>query len=211
MRPSGPPDLEAQTATTLETGWRGKFNGFAIDAVVYHSWIKDELLSLRDVTGASLGAVNADKTRHFGIELGLDASVTEQLAMRLAYTFQDFRFDDDPIRGDNRLAGAPPHVIGAGLAYRPFPSLTLGAGLEWRPAKTPVDNMNTLYADPFATVDLRARYEPVEGIGIFGEVRNVFDETYAASTLIVDQARADQAAFIPGDGRAFYVGLSARF
>lgn len=42
-------------------------------------------------------------------------------------------------------------------------------------------------------------------------MRNVFDETYAGSTLIVDQARADQAAFLPGDGRAFYAGVQARF
>jgi iron complex outermembrane receptor protein len=205
------PDLEAQTATTLEAGWRGKLGGFALDTVVYHSWIEDELLSLRDVTGASLGAVNADKTRHFGVELGVAAAITRSLSGRVAYTFQDFRFADDPVRGDNRLAGAPPHVIGLDLGYKLTPSLNLGTGLAWRPAKTPVDNMNTLYADPFATVDLRARYEPVEGVSLFGEIRNLFDETYAASTLIVDQARSDQAVFIPGDGRAVYVGLSARF
>ena len=31
------------------------------------------------------------------------------------------------------------------------------------------------------------------------------------STLIVDQATADQAAFLPGDGRGFYVGVKSRF
>lgn len=41
-------------------------------------------------------------------------------------------------------------------------------------------------------------------------MRNLFDETYASSTLIVDLARRDQAAFLPGDGRAVYVGFRVR-
>lgn len=205
------PDLDAQTATTLEAGWRGEIERIGIDTNVYYSWIDNELLSLRDVTGASLGAVNADETRHFGVELALDARITDSLTGRLAYTFQDFRFHDDPLRGNNHLAGAPPHVINVDLGYDVTSSLTVGATMKWRPDHTPIDNMNTVYADPFATFDLRAAYEPIQGLSFFGEVRNLFDETYASSTLIVDQAREDQAAFIPGDGRAFYVGATARF
>ncbi len=74
-----------------------------------------------------------------------------------------------------------------------------------------VDNMNALFNDSFVVVDARANYDINEPVSLYGEVRNVFDETYASSTLIADQARADQAAFLPGDGRAFYVGLKARF
>src|SRR5690606_19312686 len=58
------PDLKAQTATTLEAGWRGNHGMFGWDAVAYYSWVDNELLSLRDVTGSSLGAVNADRTTH---------------------------------------------------------------------------------------------------------------------------------------------------
>ncbi len=206
------PDLDASTATTIEAGWRGRLlDRVGVDAVVYHSWVDNELLSLRDLTGASLGSVNADRTRHFGIELGADARLTETLTGRIAYTFQDFRFDDDPVRGDNHLAGAPPHVINAKLTYQVTPALAVETAIEARPDRTPVDNMNTVYADPFVTLDLRASYQPVEGVSVFGEVRNLFDETYAASTLIVDQLRPGQAAFLPGDGRAIYAGVSARF
>ncbi len=71
--------------------------------------------------------------------------------------------------------------------------------------------MNTLYVDPYAVVDLRAQYDITETFSLYGEVRNLFDEAYASSTLVVDEARPDQAAFLPGDGRAFFVGLQARF
>jgi iron complex outermembrane receptor protein len=205
------PDLEAQTATTIEAGWRGSAGDFAWDAVTYYSWVDNELLSLRDATGASLGAINADDTRHFGIELGLTAQIATDWTARLAYTYQDFRFHDDPLRGDNRLAGAPRHVINAMLNYDVSEAWSVQAGVRWNPEKTPVDNMNTLYADPYAVVDLRTQFKVGDHLTVFGEITNVFDETYAGSTLIVDQARPDQAAFLPGDGRGFFVGVKAEY
>jgi len=205
------PDLKAQTATTVEAGWRGRVGPAAVDAVIYHSWVENELLSLRDLTGAPLGAVNAGQTRHFGVELGVSAYLTDALSGRLAYTFQDFRFHNDPLRGNNRLAGAPQHVISASARYDVTRALFVQADVNWRPGRTPVDNMNTLHADPFATLDLRANYDVDERVSVYGEVRNVFDAKYASSTLIVDQASANQAVYLPGDGRALYAGIKAKF
>jgi len=205
------PDLDAQTATTIEAGWRSEMRQFAWDLTSYYSWVNNELLSLRDVTGASLGAINADDTRHFGIELGLSTQITDRISGRVAYTYQDFRFHDDPLRGDNRLAGAPQQIINTLLNYEVTDRWTLQGSVQWVPTKTPVDNMNTLYSDPYAVVDLRTEVKISDNLLFFGEVTNVFDEKYASSTLIVDQARADQAAFLPGDGRGFFVGLKAKY
>lgn len=203
--------LRAQTATTLEAGWRGRHEGYSWDAVVYYSWVEDELLSLRDASGASLGAVNADRTRHFGVELGLGARITDRVSARVAYTYQDFRFENDPVRGNNLLGGIPRHVIDAQLAVQATEALRVSGALRWLPARTPVDNMNTLWADPYAVVDLRADYRINETFSVYGTVTNLFDKTYASSTLVVDQASAGQAVFLPGDGRAFYAGITARF
>lgn len=205
------PDLKAQMATTVEAGWRGRFGVVAVDAGTYYSWVRNELLSLRDSTGASLGAVNADRTRHFGVDLGLSAFLTDRLSGRIAYTFQDFRFQDDPVRGDNRLAGAPRHVFNASARYDITTALSVGAEVDWYPGKTPVDNMNSVYTDGYATIDLRSTYAVNENVSVYGEARNIFDATYASSTLIVDQASPTQAVYLPGDGRAFYAGLKVSF
>ncbi|MBN8969477.1 MAG: TonB-dependent receptor [Rhizobiales bacterium] len=206
------PDLKAQTATTAEAGWRGRFDRFSWDAVVYYSWVNNELLSLRDATGAQLGAINADKTTHFGVELGAGARLTDQISARVAYTYQDFRFSHDPVRGNNRLAGAPQHLINALLQYQATDAWRLQGAVRWSPSKTPVDNMNTLYADPYVVVDLRTEYKLDQTFTLFAEVTNVFNENYAASTLILDtMQRADQAAFMPGDGRGYFGGIKARF
>jgi iron complex outermembrane receptor protein len=205
------PDLEAQTATTIEGGWRGRTDRFTWDVVTYYSWLEDELLSLRDATGAPLGAINADRTTHFGVELGAGWRITDALYGQLAYTYQDFRFDDDPLRGDNRLAGAPPHLVYAALQWQANDRWSLQGAVRWVPSKTPVDNLNTLYADRYVVVDLRTEYVIDKTFTLFGEITNVFDETYASSTLVVDQTRPDQAAFLPADGRAFYAGVRIAF
>lgn len=205
------PDLEAQTATTVEGGWKGRTPGLAWSAVAYYAWVEDELLNLRDATGNSLGAVNADKTTHFGIELGAAFEITRNISGRAAYTYQDFRFDDDVNHGDNRLAGAPRHIVNAALRYTFVPGLWAEAEINWVPDDTPVDNANTLFNEAYTVVDLRSNYDITENFSIFGEVSNVFDETYASATLIVDTAALNQAVFLPGDGRAFIVGARAEF
>jgi iron complex outermembrane receptor protein len=206
------PDLEAQTATTLEGGWKGNTRGFAWSAIAYYSWVEDELLNLRDAFGNSLGAVNADKTTHFGIELGAAFDITANLSGRAAYTYQDFRFDEDAKYGDNRLAGAPRQIVNAALRYTFVPGLWVEAEVHWVPNETPVDNANTLYNEGFTLVDVTSSYAITENISLYGEVSNIFDENYASATLIVDNVSSpEQAVFLPGDGRAFILGAKAKF
>ena len=206
------PDLDAQTATTLEGGWKGRTHGLAWSAIAYYSWVEDELLNLRDSFGNSLGAINADKTTHFGIEIGTAFDITTDLSGRVAYTYQDFRFDGDPRHGDNRLAGAPRHIVNAALRYTVMPGLWVEAEVDWLPDDTPVDNANTLFRDSFAVFDLRSAYAITDNLSLFGEVSNIFDEKYASATLIVDVvSNPNQAVFQPGEGRAFIGGVKAKF
>ena len=206
------PDLDAQTATTAEIGWRGKAGLIDLDVGTYYSWIKDEILVISDASGLSGYTRNADQTRHFGIELGGSAQILDDVGLRLAYTYQDFRFHDSDKYGNNRLAGAPSHIIAALARYDVTSDVSLEADVRWILEKTPVDNMNTLYNDPWAVFGLRANWDITEKLTIYGEARNLFDEKYAAASVTLDQAsRADQAAFLPADGRAFYMGVKATF
>ncbi|AMN47938.1 ligand-gated channel [Steroidobacter denitrificans] len=204
------PALKAQKATTAELGWRADHESFGVDAVVYRSEVRNELLSLRDESGSSLGAINADKTIHSGIELGARKSLGKRTRARLVWTWQDFHFDNDPLRGDNDLAGAPRQIITAALDHELTGSWSLQGVVRWIPERTPVDNMNTVWSDSWAVTDLRTRYRFNDNLTLFAEVTNLFDRKYAASTLVVDLARPDQAAFIPGDGRGAFVGLKLR-
>lgn len=205
------PELEAQDSNTLEIGWRGQRGDILWDVTAYHSRIRNEILSLRDVSGSPRSSFNADRTVHTGLEAGLIFNLMSNLKGRVAWTWQDFHFDDDPVRGDNQLGGTPRNYITATLAWQAAQDLVLQGNVRWVPSKTPVDNMNTLYADPYFVADVRADYRLTDRISLVAEITNLFDRDYAASTLVVDQARPDQAAFIPGAGRAFYVGTKLNF
>lgn len=205
------PDLKAQYATTYEIGARGNVSMFSWDIVAYDSDIRNELLSLRDETGAPLASINADRTRHLGVELGTAAQITSRITLHIIYDYQDFRFVKDPLRGDNQLAGAPPHSLYAQMDYSLTKAWSTSLDARWIIAGIPVDNFNTLYSAPYVVVDLRTKYRITNAFSVFGEVTNLFDKTYASSSLIVDQARPDQAAFMPGDGRGFYTGIMLNF
>ena len=205
-------NLRAQTAITAEVGWRGKEGRLSWDAVAYYSWINDELIRLYNSSSGATTTSNADKTRHFGIELGANAKLTERLTARLAYTYQDFRFDNDATYGDNRIAGAPRHFLVAALRYAVTEPWWVEAEVQWTPDDIPIDNANTTFNKAFVVTNLRTRWAVTEKFSVFGEVRNLFDVNYAGATLVVGQVTsATQALYLPGDGRAFYGGMKVRF
>lgn len=205
-------DLDAQSAYTLELGARGDNERFGWDVVVYRAWVEDELLSLRDATGVPLGTRNADETRRTGVEVGLSATLTEWLRASVAYTYQDFTFDDDPFFGNNKLAGAQPQTVDARLTLEPIEGLSVTPLITWTPEDTPVDNANTVFRDDYLLLGLQARYRMRSGsMTIFIDARNLTDERFASSNLVTDIANPTQAAFLPGDGRAAYAGIELRF
>ena len=206
------PDLDGQSGYTLEVGTRGSAGAVSWDVVAYTAWIDDELLSLRDESGVPLGTKNANETRRNGVELGLSVEFSNTLSGALAYTYQDFQFDDDPFFGNNDLAGAHPHTVNARLAVELFDGLTVTPNIEWMPKKTPVDNANRLFRDDFFLLGLHVRYRTqTDWLRLFIDARNLTNKEYASSSLIFDIAHPTQAAFLPGDKRSVYGGFDIRF
>jgi len=204
--------LEPQEVDTIELGWRGQLpSGFGWDVTAYHSWITNEILSPRNSAAGPAPSINADKTLHTGVELGISGPIGDRLFGRLAYTYQDFRFDNDSVYGNNRIAGAPKHVVNAALSWMATDDLTVTGSVRWVPDEVPVDNNNTLFTDDYVVANLRADYRLNDTVSLYAEVTNLFDEKYAASTVVVHQARPDQAGFIPGEERAFYIGAALNF
>lgn len=66
--------LDAQTATTVEIGTRGRAGRFAWDLAYYHAWLDNELLGFEVAPGLTQ-TVNAGRTIHQGVEAALDFDV----------------------------------------------------------------------------------------------------------------------------------------
>lgn len=206
--------LKAQRATTYEIGARGDQQlgsmtvGF--DLTYYRSQLKNELLAIEVAPGVAATA-NAGQTRHQGVEAGmrLDAAHWRLLA---SYLYNDFRFTQGPLRG-NRIAGVPDQVLSAELLAR-FPQ-GLEAGPTLRAAsRSLVDHSNTAAAPGYAIYGFKLNQRLSSGLSWFVEGRNLTDKRYANTTGVVFDTAGNgrnQALFSPGDGRAFYLGLSQTF
>jgi iron complex outermembrane receptor protein len=207
-------DLEPQTATSFEAGVRGGSRLVRYDAVAYYADLENELLSLTDENGNPLGTINAGATIHSGLELGLDLGLEvgndSRLELDTAYTWGRFRFDGDPVYGDNQLAGLPEHLVRAQLRFLVH-AFYLGPKVDWAPEGWPVDHANTLFAGDYAVLGFEAGFRSEHGWSVFVDARNLSDETYAATTGVLANAGGrDLPQFLPGDGRAVYVGFEVR-
>jgi iron complex outermembrane receptor protein len=215
---SGLADIEAQRSQTFEIGTRGETNKIKWEAAWYYAWLKDELMTY-SLGGTSTGVLNAKDTIHTGFELGLSAVVAENsfvsgdnFQLQASYTYNDFKFDEDPSWRNNAIPGAPDHFLIAELRYNHPSSFYIAPTFETTPEKYPVDMANTLYADPYATIGLKAGYDIAKDTTVFMDARNLLNKNYTATTGVITQVFAgNQAQFTPADGRSVFFGVRYKF
>lgn len=210
--------LDPQTATTLELGTRGDRGRVRWDLSYYYSWVDNELLQYT-VLPFVTRTVNAGRTIHQGIEASIDLDLFEGLLtssgesadrviLRQNYLWNDFRFDNDSTFGNNRLPGIPEHYYRAELIYDHPSGFYFGPNAEWVPTSYNVDSAERLFVDPYALLGFKVGYKTKKGFSVFLDARNLTDETYAATTGVVDTVTAfNSALFLPGDGRSFFAGI----
>ena len=222
--------LKSQTATTAEIGSRGNHGGLVWDASYYFSWIENELLQTLTVPGDPNSAVtkNVAKTTHQGIELGLgfdflhltnaviDTSKAaskncDKLVIQTHYLWNNFRYNNDAAYGSGPLAGIPEHYLRTDLTYSAAGGFYIGPNIECVPKGYRVDAKGNLFTDPYFLLGAKVGIRRPSGWSFYAEGRNLTDKHYAATTNVLAQAAANSAAFLPGDGRSFYIGVEFRW
>ena len=205
----------AQRADTFEVGTRGRWNGLVWDTSFYEARVKDELLQIAVNSAGASTTVNADRTLHRGIELGLSGEALRQPSGHVEWQanalWNHFRFRGDPVYGDNQLPGVPKYFGRAQAGLR-FANGTLLAVNTEASSGYPIDFTNSFGAKRYVIWGLRASGDVVKGVSWFVDGRNLSDKHYASATGVVRNAGgADTAQFMPGDGRSVYAGLDWKF
>jgi len=204
----GVTQVNEQKATTAELGVRVQRDALWLDAALYRARVDGELLALTDGNGNPLGTVNADRTIHRGLELGLGWRIAPQWRLSANWLWNDFHFDHDAIYGDNELAGIPPQQVRASLRWSPGDTLYIAPNVECVPQDYYVDHANTFRAPGYTLVGLRVGGRVASQWSWFVDARNLADRQWISSTNVVADARGqDHANFMSGDGRSVYVGL----
>jgi iron complex outermembrane receptor protein len=214
--------IRAQRATTYEIGTRGNTEDFRWDLALYRANIDNELLCFSAGAGTTCQVANADETIHQGVELGFGVAVMKSLLvsgaapdklwLNAAYTFNDFRYDNDVLWGDNELPGAPRHYIRAELLYKHPSGVYFGPNIEWVPEAYYVDSANTFETDAYAIWGAKIGFDNGGPITAYLEGRNLSDETYiASSSIAANMNGTDGNLFEPGSGRAIYGGVQVKW
>lgn len=214
--------IEPQESTTYEVGTRGNYGDFRWDLSIYRSNITNEFQCLTSTPNTGFCTqVNIPKSIHQGVEVGgaLDVAKglfetgprSDSIRLNAAYTFSDFRYDNDPSMGDNQLPGQPRHYLRAELLYKHPSGVYFGPNIEWMPTSYYVDNQNNVAVDPYHLWGAKLGFDNGGRISAYIEGRNLTDEAYISSVSVASKADANSVLFTPGTGRAIYSGIQFRW
>jgi iron complex outermembrane receptor protein len=219
--------FKPQTGTTFEVGTRGEAthdkHQYGWDVTYYRANLRNEFLtSCSNAACTTSTTTNVPKTVHQGIELGLSHLYDKKVDTRIALLYSDFKFVDNASVGNNALPGFPPVIVRGEVLYRfgshvnGKPSTYIGPKFEWVPSTAPMDYANTVYNDSYAVLGFKAGHAIDQKWSWFLDARNLTDKKYAATTNISANYTAPATAgdgrrYYPGDGRAVYFGIEAKF
>lgn len=210
--------LKVQTATTYEVGTRGHLQDVHWDVSLYRARIHDELQCISTYPG-SCTAINAAHTVHQGIEAGAGIAFLKSvfaggdgLLLNASYVYNDFHFDNDPVYGNNRLAGVPTQLVRAELLYRHPGGFYAGPNVEWMPLSYFADNANTTKVGRYALLNFRLGIDKTgTGWSAYLEGRNLTGKRYVSAVDVAGLATAQSEIFYPGTGRSIHAGVDFSF
>ncbi|TRX53068.1 TonB-dependent receptor [Fulvivirga sp. M361] len=212
-------DLQPETGANYELGirgniWKGKLN---IDVTGFYFRL-DETIIQEETERGTVVFNNAGNTDQLGVELQSTWYVysnansrISNLVWQIAYTYHDFRFDNYINDGEdfsgNDLTGVAPHTLST--------TLTLSGKSGWytrvmynHNARIPLNDNNTVFADNFHLLLLKAGYRIDLPAGItldiFGGVNNLTNERYSLGN---DLNAFGERYFQPAADRNYYAGL----
>lgn len=203
--------LGAQRGWTAEIGGRGKIGPLRFDLSAWRADLDGELLQY-NVAPPTIPATtfNAGRTRHQGIELGLDLDLAAWARLRQVYMWSDFHFRDDAQFGDNRLPVVPEHLYRAELRLGGN-ALHVSPNLEWTPRGAWVDYTNSFRTSGTVLFGLSAEAQVDDRFTLFADARNLGGRKAAGDISAVVQYTPASAIFTPVERRSVFAGVRAAF
>lgn len=203
------PDLEPQSARSMELGVRGEAGILSYDVTAYAARVRDELVPFQLEQGGRNFYRNAGRTAREGLEIGLDLRPHPQWNLRAAVSLNDFRYREFVVGGErrngNRLPGLPREQLFLEAAWRDGRWFAISDLLFT--GDRFADDANTVRIDAQTLLNARIGrhwgHGPLRAEG-FLAVNNLLD----ADT--VDNLRINASFgrhFEPAPGRTFLVGV----
>jgi len=117
------------------------------------------------------GYINLDKSRSKGVELRLDAELTDKIHFKGNYTYTDAK---DETTGEI-LISQPKDMAFGSLVWEAAPKVLGTLNIVYNGAET---GYGDVPVDAWTRVDVKITMEAYEGIEVFGRIDNLFNKQY---------------------------------
>lgn len=200
--------FDPETAVSVELGTKSRFfdGRVDVDAAVFRILKENVLTTDPKDTAASIAAGDVESR---GVELDVNAWITEQWRIALSYAYTDAKILADGVdfKEDKRVINVPRHSSSLLTNYEFFPGgrrAGIGGGLVYAGSRPGSQNDPDFELPSYITVQLRGYYNPVPELELSVAVHNLFDETYYRSSFF-------QNWVAPGAPRTVTMKLDYRF
>jgi outer membrane receptor protein involved in Fe transport len=202
-------DLLPIRADQVEVGARFARNGYSAELVVYDLVKRDDLVTQRDLATNVTTAVNAGRTDHRGVELGLGVPLPARLRLDAALSYARHRYSDWTTAtasfSGKEMETAPRTMGSARLTWTPLRSTT--AQLEWvHIGSYWLEASNSATFGKYGGHDLlnlRASYAAGRRIEVFTRATNLLDSRFAESASV----SSNTPVYSPGLPRSIFGGV----
>ena len=207
--------LDPQDLQSVELGVRGLIAPARLryEVATYVSTVDNALVSFQNVDEQTFFR-NAGKSSRDGIELLLEWVPNASFDATVAYTYQDFVFEEFATGGDDFAGkdepGAPPHRVFGGLSYTAPFGLRSVLNVRWVDEYV-LNNANTVTNWAYTVVDLRFGWDARWGdtdVRPFIGIDNLLDERYNSSAIT---NAFGGRYYEPSPGREVYAGMTFGF
>ena len=185
-------ELDPETSTGFEVGFVQPLIGdrLSVGATYFHQKVDNKITYVNFTEGYD----NIDETLSKGVEFTLTANVTDTISFNANYTYTDAKDITGGI--NNPLIREPKNLISGSVQWNPTERISTSFlithnGAEEQPNGTALEN--------WTRVDIRASYELMENLNIYGRIDNILNEEYQ---YIPDYGTPD---------RSFFMGLRKTF
>ncbi len=199
-------NLDPETSNTYEVGLKKSFSKKrSFELAVYYMTIDDTIIRDRNTGGYR----NGGSSIHKGIEVTLKEEISRELEMAVAYTYTKHNYDNDPVLGNNEMAGAPNNIANVRLFYMPDSLKGCTLQGEWQYVGSYwMDDAHTVDRyDGYSIANIKMNYKYSKSIRVFAKITNITDKRYAVNARYA-YGRED---YTPGDPRQFYAGLEYKW
>ena len=162
-------DLRPERAKGYEFGLEQMF--FEGDLLLTATWFNLKTRDAIDFTFTN-GYANVDSRRSKGLELGLQATISDTLDVSANYTYTNA----DDSATDVALERQPENQFSASVNWAPVEAVNLRATLVHNGEEEQSFGAPTL--DAWTRLDIRASFDINDRLSVYGRIDNLFDEDY---------------------------------